>query len=49
MQILNWDSNVEVEISETEAISGLEHNVIADPDFQFLDPTNPQPHPNNIH
>lgn len=34
-QILNWDSDVEEEISETEDLSETEDNVIADPDCQF--------------
>ena len=34
-QILNWDSDVEEEISETEDLSETEDNVVADPDCQF--------------
>lgn len=32
---MNWDSDVEEEISETEDLSETEDNVIADPDCQF--------------
>ncbi|XP_063741958.1 piggyBac transposable element-derived protein 4-like [Eleginops maclovinus] len=34
-QILNWDSDVEEDISEPEDLSETEDNVIADPDCQF--------------
>lgn len=34
-QILNWDGVVEEKISETKDFSGIEDNIIDDPDHSF--------------